>query len=602
MGTAISRAVSRRQLLALPPFFLAALFLPGRVLAERIVSQRFSDAHVHLFNVADLPARGFLRHVLAGENADRGPFPALLDLVERLQAYVVSASQELDDHVHGRPRKVVTARELYDLALGLIYEGAERSAIRVPSLTRLLKLYPLRLQLADSYGLILATLAHLGAVARRLDRSLEQLLGVPPVGAEDVLLGGFGTPIESRLANRVLRLIGRAFGAQQCPEAPSDSSELSLAGLRARLLWLHLIVQPRRFLLERYLATIGREGQHPQIVVNLLVDFDRWVADWPKPSSNHHAQIAFWTKLSRDRRAQGPDIRTFAGFDPLRHAEERQDGSTRYLDTLIGFYHARHDPGADRAIHGLKLYPPMGFAPSGNRPSMFEGAEPVLAPVRARWAARFPDAHLHEALDASLHDFFRRCAAAGIPILTHGYHSNEAGLCFGSRASPLGWRSVVKAHEGLRLCLAHFAEATDFVEAMNLEPDEWVHPRNWPLLGTGPLMRDNKEGGTQVFADLGYMSELLVERNGIGRERARRFFQGLKIFCGRFDPECKYLLFGSDWLFLAQEPGHENYLQVIRTAMAEAEWEPDWQENLLWRNLERFVGIERSRVATARSS
>lgn len=591
MGGRQGFAASRRQLLQFAVLGVAAALAPRRVAAQALAAPlRFGDAHAHLFNMSDLPVRGFIRYVgLPAEFERNGPVPALLDLIDKLQPMAATAVDELRDLKAGVEPKPVHSSELFRRAMEHIATGKGRSSLGYPGFFRLVKLFGRPLELADSYGLLDAVLNRVEAAAKRRNTCLEEVLGVKKPGDRDVIFGGTAREMNSGFVDRLLRLFRP--GSPKCPEAPRGGGEMSLAAIRAQLQWVHFMVQPRRCLLNRYLEVIAEGKTGPKTVINLLVDYDRWLGDVPSAGSRHHDQIAFWTRLSRDRRAD-VDIRTFAGFDPLKHAEERgADGRSAYLDSLVAFYRDRWDPKAERGIHGFKIYPPMGFAPSGNVPWMFEGDSPTLQTVRARWAGRFPDQRLHEALNGALDNFFGRCGEESIPILAHAFHSNEAGLCFGSRASPLGWEAVLKRHPNVRLCLGHFADAQDFEKGMKLHArGRPLPPRLWPLTGTSRLLKLNGPDRSRAYADISYMSELLLERKDRGRERARRFFLDLKVYCDEFDPDCRHMLFGSDWLLLAREDRNQHYVTVIRQAMAEALWSDEWQDNLLYANLQRFLG------------
>lgn len=578
----------RREILGLCGVLAVAGALPRPVLAQPR-SEAFSDAHAHFFNLSDLPARGFLRHVLLPSGADRiGPVPALLDLVDKLQRLAISAQDELA--LEG-DAPTVTSLELYSAAMHHIANGSARSNIGSPGLFGLARLMRRELELADSYGLLAAALRRIQGYAGGTEDDLKRVLGVREAGREDVIFGGDAEPIESKAVDRVLRLIKP--GKPDCPEQPRGTGEVSLDFVREQMRWVHLMLQPRRKLVELYLKATGQKRRPAATVVNLLVDYDRWLADAPRQGSSQQDQIAFWTRCASEKHAAGKvDIRTFAGFDPLRHAEEREPGgSSPYLERLVAQFHARANPAADAAIHGFKLYPPMGFAPSGNVPWMFEGDTPVLTAVRARWAARFPDTRIHEALNDALDAFFARCAGEGIPVITHAFHSNEAGRCFGSRASPAGWGPVLERHPGLRVSLGHFADSADFLRAAKRQgKGRPLAPRMWPFTGTAPLLDKNRAGHGELFVDISYMSEFLLERKQKGRRQAAAFFSALKDYCHRHDPEARHIMFGTDWILLGREPHNHVYVQTIRAAMAEAGWPLSWQENLLHANLQRFLG------------
>ena len=584
---------SRRLFLATSAGIFAA-FAPSRAaLAEaHPLPSRLGDAHVHLFNLSDLPARGFVKHVFVGpESAGNGILPAILNLIDELRRQVMTATDELEQYRGAQHQpQLLPARRIYLHARQHMQAKAE-GGLSDPGLRGLIRLLKAPLGVTDSYSLLNILSNRIDRVARRFGSSLEELLGVPPRDdIADFLSGGATKPINSKRVDKLLRRFAKPK-PPECPQGSTSSDEMSLEWIRAQLRWVHLMLQPRQFHLNRYLAHIQSQELRPRLIVNLLVDYDKWLNDQPHPASCHGQQVRFWSRISPDYRDQ-VDIRTFAGFDPLKHAEQRATHETTHLDDLLSYYRARTDPKSKHVIHGFKLYPPMGFAPYGNTKEMFDSSKAPVDAIRRRWddEPRLRDRQIHVELNEALADFFARCSAERIPILAHARHSNEAGQCFGARAAPLGWEQVARANPGLRLCLGHFAEAHDFAEGMkNWDHPELVPPNSWAILGTGRLLALNEVIGAKVFADIGYMSEFLLAREDRGRRRAKLFFENLKKYCIRFDPGCRYLMFGSDWIMLGREPRHELYVDAVKRGMDEAGWSAEWQENLLYNNLRRFL-------------
>lgn len=115
-----------------------------------------------------------------------------------------------------------------------------------------------------------------------------------------------------------------------------------------------------------------------------------------------------------------------AGFHP-----ERTDKDPRNSLAIVKC--AVHEGAAI----GVKIYPPMGFRPSGNG-----------APVQA-----------------VLDDLFRWADECDVPIVAHCSPANAIAGAEGN-AHPENWRRVLDAHPGLRLCLAH---------AGGLDAPDWMY-------------------------------------------------------------------------------------------------------------------------------
>lgn len=579
--------LSRRQLVGSS----AACLLIGSGPAwarQRSEPAPLADAHVHLFNMADLPAAGFFRYVVLPKILPKAEFawPAIIDLAEFLKRRTITAAQEAGDPealAAGAPPPAYSKRSFSLLVAKRITAMSQRKGRAVVLPGGSAALATDETELFQSY----ARLAQL-LNSRKSERAAAGPGRVEPATISDLVEQGEaegGTPSEETPS------------AAACPEAPTEGPKPPrLVAIANQLAWIRRMMQSRESHLERYVRAISSSRRRPRLIVNLLVDYDRWLGDCPRPGSDHHCQIALWSDLA-SRRSETIDIRTFAGFDPLKDAEQFIRLGSGYgrdsdLWRYVGYFcNGRPSASGSRIIHGLKLYPPMGFKPSDNRPDDFKGEARALREVKRRWREPPLAGHeIHHVVNESLRRLFEACDSNGIPLLAHSYHSNEAGFCFGARAGPSGWLDVLKKYEKLRLCLGHFASAADFETAMAARDIGGPIPRNaWPLQGTEALLKFNTAASSRVFADIGYMSEFLV---GSGSERAARteaFFRRLEQYCRDFDPGCRHIMFGSDWIMLGQEPRNAQYLETIERGLVDACWEEDWKQNFLYDNLRRFL-------------
>lgn len=582
---------------------------------------RLTDAHVHLFNLSDLPAEGFFEHVILPNNFADSPgiWPAFLSLVRHLKPQAVTVAAENDQglrrlagiekDISGARFGLLVAQYLGQLVAGSFRNPSFRYATPVDSPA--VDSVTVDSTTAYSAELMARTINALNPNRRplmgrrfynRAPNAIEfdQRTTVDPGTIEAI--------VEDRVSDEAIALAEarldaapdvRALfaGAQQpCAQEPSEGpSAGKLAMLFSRIKWVHLMMQSRQYHLARYLETIAEGGVRPGLISNLLVDYDRWLGDQPAPASGHRDQISLWTKIAAGHAAT-IDIRTFAGFDPLKDAQQFIiEGDAYPQDSDLAFYarcwRNRSDPGPDRpAIHGFKLYPPMGFRPIGNTPDMFpDPPQRAVRELREVWNR--PPLNGYEVsaeIEKSLIRFYTLCDAERIPLLAHGAHSIEAGRCFGERAGPTHWLTVLRRFPNLRLCIGHFTGTAEFEIGMRHFDDLDRVPANvWSLRGMQELLQLNAQR-SRVYCDISYMAEFLV---GGARERIARttnFFHLLKRYCDRYDQGCRHFVFGSDWIMLGQQPKHDRYVEIIRAGMRGAGWPSDWQNNLLSENLHRF--------------
>ena len=234
----------------------------------------------------------------------------------------------------------------------------------------------------------------------------------------------------------------------------------SLKEIWALIGWAFKMTHSRSAHVEEYLAAMRSKATRPALAINLLVDYDFWLADGPKAGSEQSEQVRFWTQYAA-KPPTGIQIETFAGFDPLKHAVQKLGGSTAYFAELTGW--ASAPPGAPRRIAGFKLYPPMGFSVWGNSnlpdPSPSGGAEIA----RAKWVSSNGSLQSFGArIDEALRDLFTFATTHDIPLLAHGRDSNELYKGAGKKAHPKYWRQLAEnmpprpERHPLRACLGHY--------------------------------------------------------------------------------------------------------------------------------------------------
>ena len=231
---------------------------------------------------------------------------------------------------------------------------------------------------------------------------------------------------------------------------------------------------------------------------------------------------------------------------------------------------------------GVKIYPPMGFAPFGN-----QNLDPHTWSVS--WLRGLPhQAHFGYELDVSLKQLYDWCVAEDVPILAHANTSSGPSQAFSNLAGPEYWQAALQTHPNLRVIFGHFGGAED--------PQAANKARTFvQLMGaaSGSL-------GSRASADVAYFSKALDDPSDLISALA-------PLFSANDDPAGVLphrLLFGSDWKMLLLEQHANEYLQkfaTVLTTMAQPRPAglglPNLVEDTLGRNAITALGLQ-ARQAT----
>lgn len=508
------------------------------------------DAHVHLFNAADLPVSGFFKNVIIPDQLAGAPeiANAFLDIATRvLKFFSQTAESEL------RTMRSPWGREVEDVSaeafagrIKMLGEEAMSARVSAKDAER----DPAN-NLGDSY------------------RALAQLLDAAQNGESG-----------QKAAPDSIPSIDQAFLAKVAREgsAAAPTSNLkSIAGgfdpafVLSLIQWAFMMTQSRCSHMHRYLREMDSPTTRTTELINLLVDYDAWLGDRPKKGSEMNHQVRFWTQYAR---AAAPriEIHNFAGYDPLAHAEQIIDGNTGYWETLKSWALASSE--SDQKIAGFKLYPPMGFNVSRNGPLL--GDERAAAIVKERWRKSTRDiGRFADGLDTALDIFFADCARNRIPMLAHGANSQEAYPGAGAGASLEHWaaRAAKIAPEPtdncLRAIIAHYR---------GYEPSWW--------LGMPKLLELNAQGRAKVCFDIAYSMELLKSEAS-----AIDLLDEIGNICAQQPDGDNWVVFGSDWIMLAQQVQRDRYIATLEKAIEKSSY---WRvkgrrEKLLGGNLRAFL-------------
>jgi hypothetical protein len=556
-----------------------------------------ADAHVHLFNAADLPAGKFVQYVVIPDRwPGHPPFvAAIADIVVNvLKRFVVPVRNERIRAVRADSLEPDVSPERFDQAVRdriRQIEADERAPGFLESPVGLLESYRELTEIlaADAGRPIQPTpetpvpgARGFAAARRDLAQRSAGVFAEAARKAHDPGPGGPGVVLEKNL--------------EALPFAKAGGQAARLVG------WAFLMMQSRQHHLAKYLADFTTAEATPRLIVHHLVDYDLWLGDGPIRRSGHLDQIEFWAGVATAR-AKRVELKTFAPFCPLKHAVETAERRPTTLARLQQAYD-------DGKVAGFKIYPPMGFRATNNIGIGPELARELGRPISLneefmtrpgegqgrtavnRWEHAAGKTPLAPALDISMAHFLAWARSRDVPLMAHAGPGNEAGKGFGRRANPKWWEAAAGPDRNLRLSIGHLVQSAEpFVKAVrDLQagrPVDLDDPNHWALDAPLRMMRPRDGQPSLVFGDLGYMPELTSDP-----ALAVDFFKALKAAFGRHDPDLRQILYGTDWIMLAIEANDAAFPEELRKAMRDADIGAAAAENISWRNARRFLKLD----------
>jgi predicted TIM-barrel fold metal-dependent hydrolase len=318
----------------------------------------------------------------------------------------------------------------------------------------------------------------------------------------------------------LLLRLGTELAVQETPSGGEEGLQDVWESARRAVRWVKLFGRSRLDLAAELVRNFDDEID---LATPLLVDLGTGLGDVAKTTPRQ--QLELFEKLSRvsmlGRLPGGGKARLhpFIGFDPLRELRARRTGDIETPLELVQIAITRY------GFTGVKVYPPMGWRPSGNRP------RPGLSAADAA------------ELDHIVDDLAAWCAAEDVPITAHCNDSNQADPAFAGFGRPDDWLPVLIRHPGLRVNLGHFGGAQE-----HEPPDGWP----WKIAAAA---REQ----TGLFADVG--NHRVYDKN-----LTTAYFTMLEqMFAAPETAAMAHrLMFGSDWYMVAIHPAHDRFLERYR--------------------------------------
>jgi len=209
---------------------------------------------------------------------------------------------------------------------------------------------------------------------------------------------------------------------------------------------------------------------------------------------------------------------------------------------------------------GVKLYPPMGFKPTGNT---------GLHGLRKGFQADGTE------IDAQLERLYQWCIAEDVPIKAHGNNSLGAQECSGLNAAPKNWNDVIAQHPDLRLNVAHFGsfhESHGFPSPCDAGDTDYED-----------MLSALATPESRVYADLGYWTNVTGSSSGTREIAKMRAIVAANPLLG------ERIMYGSDWLMIGREKGHGRYLGEVTRAISQVGLD---QANTTSANALRYLGLD----------
>jgi predicted TIM-barrel fold metal-dependent hydrolase len=276
-----------------------------------------------------------------------------------------------------------------------------------------------------------------------------------------------------------------------------------------------------------YLTTYSKRSTRKiDLVAANMVDYDWWLARGRPTATSLSDQIEVMERISI---LLGGRVHGFVPFCPFRESMTLAPRGTGDAMRLV--IQAIETSG----FIGVKLYPPMGFAPWGNAGKTVWHGRPSLPS-----SASDPD--FGKRLDAAMESLFIYCQHNEVPIVAHTNHSNGPYEEFKELAGSDYWKLALEKFPGLRVSFGHFGDT-------DLEDHRGAKTRPFLKLMTS----GTDTPGANTFADSSYFAGALLNQVKM-RDVLRDLYgtdNGIML---------QRLMYGSDWTMILTQKNVERYL------------------------------------------
>jgi predicted TIM-barrel fold metal-dependent hydrolase len=307
----------------------------------------------------------------------------------------------------------------------------------------------------------------------------------------------------------------------------------------------------------------GKERKIDLLVAH-LVDFDWPIANGLPTATSLEAQVQVMEQITRLTNGR---VHCFAPYDPLKEVAFRLGLAPTSSLGLVQSAISHH------GFIGVKMYPPMGFAPFLNYKlgSTFWNVPWLPKPLRR------PDmGHL---LDDALSELYAWCLANGVPIMAHTSPTNGPSSAFMGLTKAYYWKAVRDAFPGIRVDFGHFGD-TDLVQ------DNGARARRLVDLMTP----GSSSTGRNLYADSAYFSDILSDQDALASVLASL----LKYNQQNGDATLTYrLMYGTDWeMIIVEGSNTDRYLDRFEAIFKRLSSDPLFSNRFFGGNAANFLGLK----------
>jgi hypothetical protein len=305
-----------------PAIGLDEIFRPKRICKSANAPASCIDVHAHFFNASDVPVRGFLEGPVAHSLDEplAGIVRALAPFADALAGLAPTASEEFAELLEMAEPVAALG---FDRRPGLQDRIDEHQRGISNGVFDILKDTPFTSQ----FNNLKAT------QPARIKRLLPEESA--PFGADTV---------QRAMQRGTERSELRALAAPGEEVPPYADGVMAFVGYILSYRWMNLVAYQQAF--STSLTAFGVDQ-----VFGALVDFDRWLGCPPR--SSHEDQIKVHQLLSQ---LSGGSMRPLVAYNPWTDIASPGKALARVVDAVT-----------DRGFVGVKIYPPMGFRPFGNK-------------------------------------------------------------------------------------------------------------------------------------------------------------------------------------------------------------------------------------------
>lgn len=274
------------------------------------------------------------------------------------------------------------------------------------------------------------------------------------------------------------------------------------------------------------------------LLVPCMVDYDWWLAKGRPTRTPLGDQVDLMARIAV---LTGGRVHGFVPFCPFRELMTAQGeapgASLRLVQRAV----------QSNGFIGVKLYPPMGFAPLGNAGLDVWKGKPTLPPAAN-------EEGFGKRLDAAMRRLFRWCRDNEVPVMAHANRSNGPYEQFKDLAGSEYWQQAIDAFPGLKVSFGHFGD-TDTEDHDGERAKAYLR-----LMTAAPGSR-----GENVYADASYFAGVLINPVKMAEVLAALYTGSeRRVLTER-------LMYGTDWTMLLPQKNVEHYLQEFIGVMRRVE-------------------------------